>query len=406
MYRLVRLLDRLGLAGERANGCIVYLVLTSRIQDRPISLTVRGESSAGKPYTVMVMLILFPPEAFMALTGLSKQALIYSDEPLSHRTVVIFERPGAAAADYNIRTLQSEGKIVFDTVERDPSTNRQRTVRVAKEGRTNFVFTTTAPEIHPETETRHLSIFGDESREQTAAAKKKGAAEYLEPLIPHEKYEEEVAIWTTAQSLLQPARVVIPYAEWLADRTPDTPVRMRRDFQRLLAFIETVSLFHQEQRVKWETEGARVVQAGLEDYYIAHALVGGTFIANSQGLSQRAAQLAEAVGHLRSRKLDGEGGPASVTVAELARYLDTTDSTVRRWLKPAVNHGWVEEVEEARGSKGGRYAPGKAMPDHSPLPSVEELAEAFPELVQGFSVIDPITGEKLELRTEGIKVRE
>ena len=159
----------------------------------------------------------------MALTGLSKQALIYSDEPLSHRTVVIFERPGAAAADYNIRTLQSEGKIVFDTVERDPSTNRQRTVRVAKEGPTNFVFTTTAPEIHPETETRHLSIFGDESREQTAAAKKKGAAEYLEPLISHEKYEEEVAIWTTAQSLLQPARVVIPYAEWLADRTPDTP---------------------------------------------------------------------------------------------------------------------------------------------------------------------------------------
>ena len=89
LYRLGRLLDRLGLAGEAANSRIVYLVLTSRIQDRPISLTVKGETSAGKSFIVMVVLNLFPSEAYLALTGMSKQALVYSQEPLSHRTVVI-----------------------------------------------------------------------------------------------------------------------------------------------------------------------------------------------------------------------------------------------------------------------------------------------------------------------------
>lgn len=173
LHNLCLLLDSMGLAGEKDNGCIIYLAVTSRVQRHPICLTVKGESSGGKSYLVERVLTLFPPEAYLALTGMSRQALVYSDEPLSHRTVVIFERGGMEAADYNIRTLQSEGKIIFETVERDPATNEQHTVRKEKAGPANFIFTTTAPQIHQENETRHWSIFVDESPEQTEAIKGK-----------------------------------------------------------------------------------------------------------------------------------------------------------------------------------------------------------------------------------------
>jgi DNA-binding transcriptional ArsR family regulator len=382
LYRLGEVLDQLGLAGEARNSRIVYLVITSRILTSPISLTIKGESSGGKSFLVLTVLRLFP-------------ALVYSQESISHRSVVILERPGMEAADYNIRTLQSEGKIIFDTVERDPATNHQHTVRVEKEGPTNFIFTTTAPQIHQENETRHWSIFIDGSVEQTEAVKGKIADFYRQGSVP--VAERELAVWHTAQTLLQTARVAIPYAHWLAEHTPNTPLRMRRDFTRLLALIEAIALLHQYQRAVQEVEGTRSVLAGLADYYIARVLVGDSFGGDAQGRNAKVTEVVEAVSRLYQEKLLNGSAEPSVTAAEIAHQLGKVQSTVRRWLKPALDHGWVVEVNPAGGRKRAEHVPGQPMPDSSPLLLVEELAEAFPELAQGFSVIDPLTGEKLVL---------
>jgi hypothetical protein len=355
LYRLGEVLDRLGLAGEARNSRIVYLVITSRILTSPISLTVKGESSEGKSFLVLMVLRLFPEEAYLVLTSMSRQALVYSQESISHRSVVILERPGMEAADYNIRTLQSEGKIIFDTVERDPATNHQMTVRVEKEGPTNFIFTTTAPQIHQENETRHWSIFIDESEEQTGAIKGKIANSYSPDFSPVP--EKDLVVWRMAQTLLQPARVVIPYAQCLAEHTPNIPLRMRRDFTRLLALIETIALLHQYQRAVQEVEGTRAVRAGLADYYIARVLVGDAFGGDVQGRNAKVTEVVEAVSRLYQEKLLNGSAEPSVTVAEIAHELGKVQSTVLRWLKPALDHGWVIEVNPAGGRKGAEYAP-------------------------------------------------
>ena len=54
---------------------------------------------------------------------------------------------------------------------------------IEKEGPTNFIYTTTAPELHPENETRHWSLLVDESPAQTAAVKKETARKYT-PSMP------------------------------------------------------------------------------------------------------------------------------------------------------------------------------------------------------------------------------
>ena len=87
----------LGVAGERAAVKLVYLAMVSRLLPRPVSLAVKGPSSAGKSYLVEQTLRLFPDEAYYALTAMSERALAYSEEPLTHRMLVCTRRPACPA---------------------------------------------------------------------------------------------------------------------------------------------------------------------------------------------------------------------------------------------------------------------------------------------------------------------
>jgi hypothetical protein len=96
-----RILDRFteevraaGLVGEARAAKLVYLVLVSRFLPRPVSAVVKAPSAAGKSYLVETVLRFFPPDAFYTVTGMSERALVYSEEPLAHRIIVIYEAAG------------------------------------------------------------------------------------------------------------------------------------------------------------------------------------------------------------------------------------------------------------------------------------------------------------------------
>ena len=69
-----------------------------------------------------------------------------------------------------------------------------------------------------------------------------------------------------AQRLLQPKRVLIPWANQFTFRRDQT--RMRRDYEKYLSLIATITLLHQYQREK--RNGAIV--AAVEDYEVAYRL--------------------------------------------------------------------------------------------------------------------------------------
>lgn len=390
LYLAGQMIQRLGVAGEGANIRLLYLILTSRVLPNPISATLKGESSSGKSYVVEKVLTTFPPSAYIAITGMSRQALVYREEPFAHRTIAIFERPGMDAADYNIRTLQSEGKLVFEVAEKNPETNRWETRRVEKEGPTNFIFTTTSPELYPENETRHWSLLMDESPKQTLAAKLESAKRYYGECGVA---EEELAAWRQVQMELKPLKVRIPYARWLAERTPNQPLRMRRDFNRLLALIEAVALLHQKQRPVGE-DG--VLEAGLSDYFIARELADQVFPASLSRINKKIEALVLEVERIyQDKKAKGEADPV-VKPGEIANALEVNAASVSRWLRPAVEVGLVEVVGETAKGYIRSVRPGNVTPKvSSALPTVEELAEACPELASGFRAVHPLTGEEL-----------
>ena len=59
---------------------------------------------------------------------MSERALVYREEPLVHRTIVIYEAAGMAGdgfAPYFLRTLLSEGHIRYETVETEDRASRR-----------------------------------------------------------------------------------------------------------------------------------------------------------------------------------------------------------------------------------------------------------------------------------------
>jgi len=114
-------LERAGLAGELQAAQIIYLAATSRLFSQPLSVAVKGPSSGGKSYTVQNALRFLPQEACFTLTSASERALIYTDEDLHHRMLVLYEADAIAKGGrgaYLLRTLLSEGEIRHETVEK------------------------------------------------------------------------------------------------------------------------------------------------------------------------------------------------------------------------------------------------------------------------------------------------
>jgi hypothetical protein len=131
LAELVADLEHGRLVGERRNAQLLYLALTSRLLDKIVSVVVKGPLSGGKNHLVKSVMRLFPDTAFWFFSGMSERTLFYTEEPLSHRHIVIAEAVGVGGEfqDYVIRTLLSEGFFEYEFVENTPQGLRSRRLR-------------------------------------------------------------------------------------------------------------------------------------------------------------------------------------------------------------------------------------------------------------------------------------
>jgi hypothetical protein len=117
---VAKVFTQLGLVGEDVNAKLLYLAVSSRLQPKPVSVAIKGPSSGGKSFTCETVLRTFPASAYYALSAMSEHALAYSQEPLSHRMLVVYEMAGLNSdfGSYLVRSLLSEGRVRYETVEK------------------------------------------------------------------------------------------------------------------------------------------------------------------------------------------------------------------------------------------------------------------------------------------------
>jgi hypothetical protein len=355
-------LSGLGLVGERRVAKLIYLALTSRLLDRPVSVAVKGPSSGGKSFVVESTLKFFPPEAFYSLTAMSDRALAYSNEPLRHRHLVIYEAAGMASdfASYLIRSLLSEGRLRYETVDKTRDGLVPKVIE--REGPTGLIVTTTSLRLHPENETRMLSLTITDTQVQTAAVFHALAQE-------SQRAEIDLSQWHALQTWLAtgPTRVVVQFGNSLADLVPPVAVRLRRDFKTVLMLIRAHALLHQSSRLK--DDQGRVI-ATLEDFVAVRELV-ADLVAEGVEVTVKAEtrELVAAIAKLIKE------GQEEVRQADLKVPLKLDKSAVSRRVADALDGGYLKNLEDRKG-RPARLVLGDALPsDLEVLPTCEQLME-------------------------------
>jgi hypothetical protein len=214
--------------------------------------------------------------------------------------------------------------------------------RIEKEGPTGLITTTTAPKLHPENETRLLSLGVIDTPDQTRAVMRALAADDAAKINT-----VAYAPWHALQGWLAAGerQVVIPFAAALAGRVPPVAVRLRRDFQLLLTLIRAHALLHRATR---ERDDQKRIIATVADYAAVRALVETLF---SDGIEatvpatvrETVAAVGEYLGSV------GAGGVGEMSLTALAKAMGLDKNSAHHRARKAIERGYLVNREEKRG---------------------------------------------------------
>jgi hypothetical protein len=377
-----KLCTSMGLIGEDVNAKLLYLALTTRLRDKPVSLALKGTSSSGKSFTIENALLTMPPSAYYALSSLSERALAYSEEPLEHRFLVLYEAAGLTSdfGTYLLRTLLSEGCIRYETVEK--TTEGLKPKLIERLGPTGLIITTTWAHLHPENETRMLSLTAKDDRKQTAdvmkmlADRQNGKGPTKPDLKP----------WLAMQTWLELAgnhEVTIPFAPEIAGLASPKAVRLRRDFTKILELICAHCILHQFNR---EIDSRGKLIATLADYAAVYDLVSDILNENVKAsVSEPIRETVKAVQDLTMTE--------STNIVRVAQRLNIDKSSALRRVRVAIEDGYLVNLEDKKG-KPAKLILGEALPEEEGvLPSPEKLAEKIN--ARAIPLCNPATAQPL-----------
>lgn len=275
-HLLDRIVNDFAVVGDRTNKLVGYLAAVSRKLDQPLAVLIQSTSAAGKTTLMEAVLSFCPPEDVVKYSAMTGQSLYYiGDGGLRHKILAIVEEEGAAKASYALKLLQSEGELRIASTGKEGNTGRLTTQEYHVAGPTMLFLTTTGIATDEELLNRCLVLTVQEDREQTRAIHDlQRKRQTLDGLLAANSHQNTLMLHRNAQRLLKPLLVVNPFAERLT--FPTTRTRTRRDHQKYLTLIRTVTLLHQHQRpvrtVEHNGKAVEFIEATADDIAAANAL--------------------------------------------------------------------------------------------------------------------------------------
>lgn len=382
--RILMDIENVGVVGEDDLKLMIYIIMTSRLMDKPLSAIVQGASSSGKSYTIETVAKMMPPEVVVQAHDFTDQALFYlPPHSLEHKVVVSGERvhdrrgKDGQAEDNSkaFREMVGSGVLRKAVTVKGPD-GATTTVFVEQSGPIAFLESSTATQINDEDATRLLPLVTDESAEQTQKIVEATRQRAKGKVVGNAKRNEIIARHHAAQRLLKPTSVRIPYADCLS--LPETNVATRRTYTQLLYAIGSIAFLRQFQKqVHTESDtGESFIMADEHDYALAHRLMRGVLLRKYSPIDSHSRDLLKTV---ISRTLlanaDGTKRYGEFTIADAVEWTGVSEPTVRRRLKPLVAVGII--MEDSSG-KPFRYRVVKADLAKAidlQLPTPEDIAE-------------------------------
>jgi hypothetical protein len=336
MQRTNEMIGKSGMIGEENNRLLMYLIFTSRKRQQPLHIVSLGASGTGKIHLQEKIGELIPEEDKIEITTLSENAFYYfGQRELKNKLILIEDLDGAENVLYPLRELQSK-KRISKTIAHKNTKGETRTIHLVVEGPVSVAGCTTREHIYEDNANRSFLIYLDESKEQD-----KKVMEYQRRAsagkIDEAGEEKATGLLKNCQRLLQPVKVINPYAEQL--NIPGEVLKPRRTNNHYLQFIEAVTYYHQyqrEQKADGET-GEIYIETTLEDVAEANKLLKEILLRKSDELSGACRNYFEKL----KLYLLGES-QKTFTNRELSNKLRIPLTTIKRHHLDLYNSGFLK----------------------------------------------------------------
>jgi hypothetical protein len=326
---------------------------------------------------------LFDPSLVLERSGLTKMALAYGSGELAGKILLMDEHRCGKDAQQLLRLLQSEGRITHEyTV---VSGRHRETATTERVGHPVVLTTTTERKVFADDETRYLTIWSDESPEQTREILRAK----IRPLPKMDK--QSLTVWRVATSLLtsRPGDFEQPPAwlDFVADQVPRDNVRVRRDWPRFLTFCCAVALCSGRRKKD------ALLNITFEDYCVAYKILNPVFAATLEGIPDKEVELVRAVAKLAAQHERG------VTVDEIAESLGGKYPPVRKRVLAACEKKLISLVPGTN-KRNVKYYRATERPVGRFLPSPRTVLDHCPELGGEVTYVNPFTGDGARIRVK------
>jgi DNA primase catalytic core len=342
-------IGRTGMIGEENNRLLMYLVFTSRLREQPLHIISLGASGTGKTYLQEKISELIPEHHKLEITMLSENAFYYfGQQELKNKLVLIEDMDGAEHVLYPLRELQSK-KRISKTIPIKDSKGNLKTITMKVEGPICLAGTTTKEKLYEDNANRSLLIYLDSSKqhkEQIMNYQRKLSAGKIATKHEHQLIE----FFKDMQSVLKPIKVRNPYAEYLV--IPEHVFKPLRTNSHYLAFIETITFYHQYQReVKQDpVTNESYIETTLEDIEWANRLLKDVLLAKADELSGACRQFFENLkSWIRSNKKE------SFFKNEIREAFRMNPSNLKYYLSQLHRYNYIKVVGGNRYKSGLEY---------------------------------------------------
>jgi hypothetical protein len=231
-----------GIVGEKVNSMILYIAMTSRMCEDPVSVVSLAKSGTGKSYLQERVALCMPGEDLKENTQFTDNSFYYyKREEIRGKVFLIEDLDGAQAVLFPIRELQTKKRISKTVTVKDKN-GQMRTVSLIVEGPVSVCGCTTREKIYHDNANRSILIYLDGSKEQDGRI-----MDYQRKLragIVNKDAEKQVQVkLQNMQKVLEPVKVINPYAMFI--ELPREIFVQRRTLPLLLSFIEAITFYNQ-----------------------------------------------------------------------------------------------------------------------------------------------------------------
>ncbi|TWI86598.1 toprim domain-containing protein [Chitinophaga japonensis] len=342
-------IGRSGIVGETVNRLIAYLVYSSRKQATPLHIMFLGSSGSGKTYLQEKVSELIPTDDKIEITQITENAFYYfRQEELKHKLLLIEDLDGAESSLYPLRELQSKRRI-SKTVTLKDSKGHLKTITVTVEGPVSVSGCTTREKLYEDNANRCLLLYVDGSKEKDGHIMEY-QTRLSAGLVDQSQQQVVKQLFRHVQQVLQPVRVVNPYAAYI--RLPEQIFKPRRTMTLLLSFIETVTFYHQYQReVKRDSSGSAYIETTPEDIRAAFGLLKEVLFSKGDELAKATRNFLEQLKAWLS-----SSGQESFTPQQIRKAFRLPPRTLQRYIRELYQYGYLRQVSGYKHRKGFEYA--------------------------------------------------